>query len=435
MQGLDSHQASRVAERMRLAIHACKGARFTSVAQITASFGVSGVEHGARTAAELVDQADKALPTAKQSGRDQVTRRAGHRMRPWRPHPCRCRCPRCRPSPPRPALPTPSRTPINWIRSGTIHEHTGPPAAARSHEAGHRARAPLWDRSGGDRTRRGDGSAHRGSLLGFAESEKLVTAAMAQLRNPLRSSDSVTYADEAALGLTVSQLGSGEFVVLLTDIGHPESITWVIRRIFSCLGRPDRAAGQRSVPDAAHRCEHVPRRRRGSRWPAKPGAFRPRRGEGGAGDTDAFVFFSTEMNRRAREQFHLEGLLYRAIERGELYLEYQPRVDLRSGRDQRDGGAAEVATARGRSRISPEIFVALAEHTGLIDSIGEWVLRTACRQAKAWRDCGHPGGLGLREPVAGPAPASGRGRTHPRDRGRGRPSAIRTDSGGRGVPS
>lgn len=97
--------------------------------------------------------------------------------------------------------------------------------------------------------------------------------------------------------------------------------------------------------------------------------------------------YAPEMNARALAQLILEGELCQAVGRGELELYYQPQVDLRSGRP--TGVEALLRWAHPeRGLLAPGEFVALAEETGLIVEIGEWVLRAACIQAKRRLDEG-----------------------------------------------
>ena len=104
---------------------------------------------------------------------------------------------------------------------------------------------------------------------------------------------------------------------------------------------------------------------------------------------DGFHFFAQDMHDRALERLMLEQDLRRALDQGELELHYQPQMDLYR---RRIIGVEALLRWRHpeRGRIPPLLFVPLAEESGLIEIIGEWVLQTACRQAKAWQNQGLP---------------------------------------------
>jgi len=98
----------------------------------------------------------------------------------------------------------------------------------------------------------------------------------------------------------------------------------------------------------------------------------------------SFLTYNQEMTARASERLALEGDLRRALEREELFLNYQPQVELMGGRI--IGGEVLLRwTRRELGGVSPARFIPVAEETGLIMPIGEWVLRRACRRAVEWR--------------------------------------------------
>ncbi|MFS2003638.1 putative bifunctional diguanylate cyclase/phosphodiesterase [Duganella sp. CT11-25] len=98
-----------------------------------------------------------------------------------------------------------------------------------------------------------------------------------------------------------------------------------------------------------------------------------------------FLFYSEEMNQRAKEHLRIESELRQALRNDELRLYYQPKVSLRSGRIV---GAEALLRWRHpvRGLVSPGVFIPVAEETGLILDLGAWVLEEACRQVKEWRE-------------------------------------------------
>ena len=104
---------------------------------------------------------------------------------------------------------------------------------------------------------------------------------------------------------------------------------------------------------------------------------------------NSFQFYAREMNDRVEEKLILLEGLRNALECGQFNLQYQPKVDLRSGRI--FGVEALIRWQHPEhGMVAPGRFIALAEESGLIIPIGDWVLQTACRQAAAWRDAGLP---------------------------------------------
>ena len=103
----------------------------------------------------------------------------------------------------------------------------------------------------------------------------------------------------------------------------------------------------------------------------------------------SYQFFKPAMNVRAVERQSIEESLRRALERQEFALHYQPKIDLRTGAI--TGAEALLRwTHPTRGSVSPAQFIPVAEDCGLILPIGAWVLREACRQARAWADAGLP---------------------------------------------
>ena len=107
------------------------------------------------------------------------------------------------------------------------------------------------------------------------------------------------------------------------------------------------------------------------------------------GEDDSIAFYSNDMNQGMQERMRIESGLRAALANGELLLHYQPKFDIASGRI--IGAEALVRWQHPeRGLVPPADFIPLAEATGLVVQVGEWVLETACAQAAAWQRAGLP---------------------------------------------
>ncbi|MEO5368168.1 MAG: EAL domain-containing protein [Magnetococcus sp. WYHC-3] len=212
--------------------------------------------------------------------------------------------------------------------------------------------------------------------LGHDRGDTLLVHVAQRIRDCVRKSD------------TVARMGGDEFCVLLSS-GHADQVCGsVAEKIIEALRRPfllqERqvfigvSIGIATFPQDAQDAEGLTRNADTAMFQAKE--------LGGGG----YRYFSAEMNARNMRRLEMEEALHLAVGRGELELHYQPRVDLKQNRIV--GVEALVRWNHPqRGMVSPAEFIPLAEENGLILSIGEWVLETACRQARSWLDAGVSG--------------------------------------------
>ena len=220
-----------------------------------------------------------------------------------------------------------------------------------------------------------DGFKHINDSLGHPIGDKLLQSIAKRLVDCVRTSD------------TVSRQGGDEFVLLLSEVHRSEDAAISALRILQAVAEAHSidqhdlhvtaSIGVSVYPDDGQDAETLIKNADTAMYQAK---------ENGR---QSYQFFKPAMNVRAVERQSIEENLRRALERQEFALHYQPKINLRTG--EISGAEALLRWMHPvRGPVSPAQFIPVAEDCGLILPIGQWVLREACKQARAWADAGLP---------------------------------------------
>ena len=213
------------------------------------------------------------------------------------------------------------------------------------------------------------------NALGYPVGDEVLQQVSHSLVASVRASDSVF------------RYGADEFVVVLSDIEHPQQTQHIAQKILTAVSATRHVAGHDLSVTASLGIAIYPDDSGNAVELIKHAetAMRTRKEQG----PDGFSFYTEDMNRRARHQQNLESAIRQALDREEFVLHYQPKLDLKSGKIV--GAEALIRWFQSRSGwVNPGDFIPVAEDSGLIVPLTQWVLRQACEQVQAWRAMGLP---------------------------------------------
>ncbi|MDX2368884.1 MAG: EAL domain-containing protein [Colwellia sp.] len=413
-------EAIKIGNRMRLAIENADTNQFIRGLQVTSSFGVASLKDGAQTALELLDWADKGLYEAKETGRNRVISWSntikedeinGKLTSAQDEQVVSC------------DISQPADTEVNTVAIGTDNNQNDelvplPTPSTEPDELiseenhtqnirpmGNDSSKTLYSALLLDRIEQGIKRTYRDNtqiailvvdidalqrvndIQGLVVGEKLANIIIAKLKQTLRPTDTVAIREEDNLLFTVSRHGSNEIIILLTDLEQPEIITNIMHRIFSAVEEPvevesneiylNANIGISVFPMDGEDSETLIKNASSAMCLAKLDQVK-----------NGFRFYADNVNQLAMQKILMEAELYRAVERDELLLHYQPKMNLVTG----DMLGMEALVRWQHPRlgfIPPNDFIPLTEQIGLIDNVSFWVIRAACKQILFWQNSGH----------------------------------------------
>jgi len=222
--------------------------------------------------------------------------------------------------------------------------------------------------------------------LGQDVGEQLLVKIEQRLHDALRRNDVVHQLNSERGTDSIKRVGQEEYMVVLTELKNIEEIKTIARRLMNMIAKPLIIAshevmvtcsmGVSIFPEHSDLAEDLVNKAAIALYEAS------RQGR------NQMQFYTDELKTAATEAVKIESKLSNAIERNEFHLVYQPRIDLQSGQI-----TCFEALLRWENPelgpVGPAMFIPLAEDSGIIIQIGEWVLRESCRQIKEWRDQGY----------------------------------------------
>jgi PAS domain S-box-containing protein len=229
--------------------------------------------------------------------------------------------------------------------------------------------------------------------LGHHVGDQLLREVAKRLHLTVRETDTVARVEDGAPVLpdtlrgiagSVARLGGDEFTILLADLTDGELVTRVAQRLLETLRAPISCGGQEVFatasigvavyPNDGNDVETLVRKADIAMYAVKDNG------------RNGWLKFDAAMNTATADRWRLETALHRALERQELVLHYQPKIDVSSGRIV--GAEALMRWQRDDQLVPPAEFITVAEETGLIVPITEWAIGEACRQVLAWQSAG-----------------------------------------------
>ncbi|TAA45929.1 putative bifunctional diguanylate cyclase/phosphodiesterase [Corallincola spongiicola] len=221
--------------------------------------------------------------------------------------------------------------------------------------------------------------------LGHAFGDKLLNRVAEQLKTRLRPGDLLTRGVDRLEDMSLARLGGDEFTICLTQVAQNEDVARVASRVIESISQPmvvdsyevvvTPSIGIAIYPDDGDEIDSLLKNADTAMYNAKA------KGRG------RFQFYSGEMNARALQRLRMENELRKAIDNNELRVAYQPKVDVQ----QRKFIGVEALVRWDHPQhgiVSPAEFIPLAEESGLIVDIDNWVLHKACHQASEWLNMG-----------------------------------------------
>ncbi len=414
---IDIRLAAKIANRVRQAIKEDS----TSGVQITMSFGVSSIKLNAHAPSELTNQADKALYIAKESGRNRVVCWGDDELADFASQNVKeeetaaaitdksdtheletdglqvvseQQKNQCEDEVQRLTIRLQEFEELAEKRAQELKHYTaydvltGLPTRTLFYDRVSQAlvRGRRYDSIVAVLSMSVDAVQRVNETLGHNTGDRLFKEIGKRLTNILRRMDTVAKLPVSSLTPTVSRLGQEEFGILLTDLEEVNAITWIVKRILNAFEDAffiddNEIYASTNIGISVYPYDgEYPEELEKNAAAAKSHARKQLR-------VNRYYYYSDSINAVSINHLQIESQLHRAVKNDEFLLHYQPKIDTRTG-DIHGVEALIRWDNPGTGLMPPYEFIPIAEYSGLIGTIGEWVLSTACKQVRTWLDLG-----------------------------------------------